>query len=250
MKDRIIFLPSDAAGSDNVGAFVRAGTDGDLISSTLIGSKEALDVNMVGGADSGIFAEDSIHVSGDNGQFVLAVQTAAQGALGADGDYVPFQVDPEGRLRVIADIDLIGDLVGDDVADSEDPLKVGSRSVFGAVLGGITTTGNKANLISDKYRRVRINDTAAVLVKAAAQNFDFSTEVELTPTAIEGRLKTFVQNLSTARDLYIGATGVLTTTGFQIRRGSTWEFPLGPEVNLFAIGVDATAIDVRTLELA
>lgn len=250
MKDRIIYLPSDATGSDNIGAFLKAGNDGDPITSTLIGSKEALDVNLVGGSDSGIFAEDSAHVSGDKGQFVLAVQTASQGGLGADGDYVPFQVDSQGRLRVLADIDLVGDLVGDDESDSEDPLKIGSRAVFGAPLAAISATGDKANVLSDQYRRMRVVEKADVAVAAAAQNVAYSAEVELTPTALAGRFKTYIQNLSTSRDLYIGATGVATTNGFQIRRGSTWEFPLGPEVNFFAIGVDATPIDVRTLELA
>lgn len=306
MKDRLIYVVGQAADSDNVGAFLRAGSDGDLISSTLIGGKEALDVNIVGGADSGIFAEDSAHVSGHNGQFVmgvrndanatltstdgdysplatdlagrlkvvanvtsnteyaedsahttgaignfvLAVRNDVQGSLaGTDGDYAPIQVDALGRVRTITDLDLSGDLVGDDDVDSEDPLKVGSRSVAGP-LAALSAAGDKANVISDLYRRVYTLDTANIALVSTQQNVDNVGEVELAATALAGRRKLFIQNLAVNRDIYIGATGVTTADGFQIRRGSTWEFAIGQNVNFFAIGVDATVADVRLLELA
>jgi hypothetical protein len=45
--DRLLFDPADADDSSNLGAFVRAGSDGDLISSTNVGGKEGLDVNVI-----------------------------------------------------------------------------------------------------------------------------------------------------------------------------------------------------------
>lgn len=46
------------------------------------------------------YIEDTAHVSGDTGDLILAVRNDVGGAMGADGDYVPIQVDAAGRLRV------------------------------------------------------------------------------------------------------------------------------------------------------
>lgn len=249
-KDRLLFDPADLTESDNIGAYVRAGSDGDKITSTLIGAKEALDVNLVGGSDSGIFAEDSAHNSGDLGQFVLAVQTASQGALGADGDYVPFQVDSNGRLRTITDLDLSGDLVGDDETDTEDPLKVGSRTYDQAsALQAVSAAGDKANLASDLYRRVFIND--APNINAACNTFSVGnvTEVAIPTTALAGRTRMIIQNAS-SNDIYVGPTGVLVSTGLRIVKGATLTLEIGESVALFALASSGAANDVRIFELA
>lgn len=44
--------------------------------------------------------EDTIHVSGDVGSFILAVRNDAGTALAADGDYIPVTTDATGALRV------------------------------------------------------------------------------------------------------------------------------------------------------
>jgi hypothetical protein len=48
-------------------------------------------------------AEDAAHTTGDVGVMALGVQKTAAAATAADGDYAPFQVDANGRLRTIAD---------------------------------------------------------------------------------------------------------------------------------------------------
>lgn len=48
-------------------------------------------------------AEDAAHSSGDVGVMALAVQKTTAAALGADGDYEPFEVNAEGRLYTIPD---------------------------------------------------------------------------------------------------------------------------------------------------
>jgi len=45
-------------------------------------------------------AEDAAHSSGDTGVMALGVRQDADAALGADGDYAPFQVDANGYLKV------------------------------------------------------------------------------------------------------------------------------------------------------
>src|SRR4051812_37002229 len=55
------------------------------------------------GDGAGLFAEDSAHVSGHRGVFVLGVRNDAGTSLcGTTGDYCPFQLDSTGQVRVVA----------------------------------------------------------------------------------------------------------------------------------------------------
>lgn len=91
---------------------------GQLITSTLVGGAQSLDVNITqsvlpaGAATettlasilselSGLsYAEDSAHVSGDMGLLGLAVRNDAGTSLvSADGDYSPLSLDSSGALR-------------------------------------------------------------------------------------------------------------------------------------------------------
>lgn len=61
---------------------------------------------------SGRYLEDSAHVSGDAGIFIMAVRNDADASLtSADGDYSPIAVDEFGRLKVLADLDVDFDYV-------------------------------------------------------------------------------------------------------------------------------------------
>lgn len=239
---------TNAANSSNVGAYVRS-DDGTFITHTTDGAIEALDVAIVGTANSGIYEEDSAHTTADRGQFILAVQTATQGGLADDGDYAPMQVDPEGRLRVLADFDLTGNLVGDDEADTEDPLKVGSHAYDQASAWGTVDAGDKANLASDLYRRVLINDAPNVGLANAATAVDDTIGGTNLMTALAGRTRAFIQNLG-PRALYVGATGVTTATGLKIDKNATWSLELGESIDIFGITDAGAALDVRHLQLA
>lgn len=245
--DRLLFDPSDTADSANVGAYVRAGTDGDLISSTNVGGKEGLDVNVINAAASS-YAEDSAHVSGDTGNFVLAVRADAQGSLvSADGDYAPLQVDSAGRLRTITDIDLVGDITADGAADNEDPLKVGSHAYDAASPLGAVDADDKANLASDLYRRIFINDAPNVGMAATAVTVA-DTETALPTTPLAGRMRIIVQNKG-SNSIFVGPTGVLSTTGLEINKAATLALELGEGVALFGITASGT-VATRVLEIA
>jgi hypothetical protein len=114
-KDKLIFDPANPLEGDNIGSYVRAGTDGDLISSTNVGGKEGLDVNVINTitiSDPANYAEDAAHASGDIGKFILAVRHDADTSMvDADGDYAPLQVDENGNLKVVADLDVNFDYV-------------------------------------------------------------------------------------------------------------------------------------------
>jgi hypothetical protein len=56
--------------------------------------------------------EDSPHTSGHKGQFILGVRHDADTSMvDADGDYAPLQLDANGNLKVIADLDVDFDYV-------------------------------------------------------------------------------------------------------------------------------------------
>jgi len=64
---------------------------------------------------SGRYLEDSAHVSGDAGIFVMGVRNDADAVLtSTDGDYTPFAVDSTGKLKVLADFDADFDYVYDE----------------------------------------------------------------------------------------------------------------------------------------
>lgn len=235
--ERLIFNPADANNSPNLGAYVRAGTDGDQISSTLVSGKEGLDVNIVNtsivvtatdldirdlthvsdsvkigdgtdflavnadgsinvvlisDANDGIFAEDSVHASGDNGQHILAVRNDSSGSLtSASGDYGSLQLDAAGRMWV-----------------------------------------NDAPNISSKA-------TAFVAGLLA---------LPLPAASLANRKRMQIQNKGNA-SIYIGDALVTTLTGLEISKGGTESVEIGPNNLMYAISGSA-AQDVRILEMA
>lgn len=244
-KDKLIFDPADLTDSDNVGAYLRAGSDGDLLTSTLVSGKEALDVNIAGVTGMGIYAEDDAHSSGDLGQQIFAVRNDVQGSLvDTDGDYAPLQVDSVGRLRVISDIDLVGDLVADGDADSEDPLKVGTRAV-----SSLTTVDadDKANMVSDLYRRLHVNDSANISALSSEVTVG-TTAVALPATALAGRKKLTIKNISN-NEIFIGGSGVVVGSGVPVAKGGSYSEEVGEGCVLYAIAGSAGNA-VRVLELA
>jgi len=249
--ERLLFDPSDADGSPNLGVYLRAGNDGDQLTSTLIGSKEALDVNLVGSSESGIYEEDSAHSDTDPGQFILAVANHTEGALHSDdGDYAALQVDDKGRLRIIGDLDLTGDLVGDDEVDTEDPLKVGSHAYDQESVWGSVSAGDKANLASDEYRRILINDAPNVGVLSSALSVtDTEVAVPAGASALAGRVRTFIQN-NGSDPIFVGGTGLSTATGLEIPKGATLSLEMGQAVPMYAIAPATKTVDARILQLA
>jgi len=70
----------------------------EILNKVLNSAETGLQVDIVSGAE---YAEDSAHTSADTGNFVLGVRNDTLAALGgADGDYVPFQMNASGALYV------------------------------------------------------------------------------------------------------------------------------------------------------
>lgn len=377
--DRMLFDPADAADSSNVGSYLRAGSDGDLISSTNVGGKEGVDTNIINaslvvtatdldirdlqfatdsvdvsgssnvavtdgggsltvdgavtvsatdldirdlsasqdnvaisdgvdtlavnadgsinvalGAGSGIFAEDAAHVSGANGQFVLAVRNdaAATSFTSADGDYSPIAVDEFGRVFVNAEFTSTADFVyaedsaansgdqlaavaavrqdslaasvstdgdygtlkinslgalwvapvgdvADDAVDSGNPIKMGSKALAGP-LSAVSASGDRADMISDMYRRLYINDAPNIAVQSTRVTVG-TTAVALPTTALGGRTRMIIQNISN-NPVWVGPSGVTTsgaTTGILVGKGNSLALEAGPNVTYYAIAAGA-----------
>lgn len=192
-------------------------------------------------ANASQYAEDSAHTSGDLGDFVLSVrQDTLASSTSADGDYAAFKVNSRGALYTQP----VGN-VADDAADSENPIKVGSRAESG-VLSAVSD-GDRADLLSDSYRRVYINSGANISVLASAVTIT-TTATAVPGTALTGRRVISVQNKG-SKPIFLGDAAVTASTGTEISVGGSWEGEAGDDIALFAITASSTS-NVRILELA
>jgi hypothetical protein len=111
---------------------------------------------------SGRYLEDSAHISGDAGIFVMAVRNDSEGSLvNADGDYAPLQVDASGRLRVVADLEVTNshEKAEDSVHSDTD---IGSYVL--AVRADTRPTNSNVSADGD-YASFFINDSGELYVK-------------------------------------------------------------------------------------
>lgn len=237
-KDKLIYDATTPADGDSVAAFLRTGT------AALTSTGTALDVNIA--SSSGLGIEDSAHASGDLGQQVLAVRNDAGTTLaGTDGDYAPLSLDASGRLWTRG---MDEGTVADDAADSGNPLKIGTRAVSGA-LAAISATGDRADSISDLYRRLWVNTAPNVGGSNAAVSVDTTAGgVALFASPLAGRRLVEVQNLGN-KAIFVGFGTVTSDNGTRIAAGATMHQELGPDLALKAIAESGTQ-DVRVLQLA
>lgn len=239
-KDRLIFDAADIEDSDKIGAYL-VGATGLVVTSTTIGGKEAIDVNVVAGPDDAVYAEDSAATDGENLVAVAAVrQDTLSSSVGTDGDHAWLKLNNRGALWTAP----VGS-VADDAADTENPVKVGSRAASGAL--GAVSNNDRADLISDLYRRVYINDSPNIGSACGAVTVG-ATEVALPTSALAGRRRMMVQNVSN-NDVYVGPTGVSTANGLRLAKGATLSLEIGQSVNLFAVAGTA-GNELRVFELA
>ena len=174
---------------------------------------------------------------------VIRSDVPAHAAGVDDGDYTSLLVDDSGRLWTNAAIS--GD-VADDAADSGNPLKTGTRSVTGA-LSQISANNDRADMISDPFRRQYVNDTANISAASSVQAItDSATAIG---TSLAGRRLLRLQNTG-GNEIYIGATGVTDADGQVLRRRTNTEIEVGPDVALFAVCETGEASELRVLEIA
>jgi hypothetical protein len=192
-----------------------------------------------------VYDEDSAHSDTDPGAHMLAVrQDTLASSVSADGDYASLKLNSRGGLWSVP----VGSVDDDDV-DSEYPVKVGSRSEWG-LLPALSADGDRADLISDKYRRAYANTGSNIAANNQAVVVDDEAAVLLAAgSQLDGRRTYMVQNLGN-RPIYIGKdVNVTTANGLRVAAGATLSVELGQDVALYAISTN-DGQDVRLFELA
>lgn len=204
------------------------------------------------------YAEDTLHTTGDEGSFVLAVQQNTLAASAGDGDYAAFKVNSKGELYT-HDTDANTSLTAiaaayhaeDSVHTSGDsgvmPLAV--RNDAGSALAA---DGDYIPLTTDNLGRLRVAGSftpASPNTAIASAAFTVgTTEVALPTTALSGREEVIIQNRG-PQPIYIGPTGVTTSTGLEIGKRSNVTLALGPSVDVYGISTVA-GNNVRVFEIS
>lgn len=164
------------------------------------------------------YADGIAWTAGNFGAEALAVRKDANGAFTgvADGDYSPLQLSANGLLKIG-----VFDSAGDQLAINAD----------GSFNAQFTESGYASWLVSNET----VDTTAG--------------GVQLVATALTGRLRIEIQNLGT-QDIYIAeATGVTTSSGLKIPKGSSYEQALDAGAEIWAITGSGSS-DVRVAEYA
>jgi len=241
-------------GSISDGASIAAylvDSSGTLLTSTLVGADQSLDVNITqsvlptGAATEttlasvlseiqGLtYAEDTAHSSGDIGVMGLAVRNDAGTSLvSADGDYSPLSVDANGALRVVGSITV--NEAGDYAEDS------GHTSGDIGYFNLAVRNDNQATTVTSAnadYSQFSVDDRGAMYVKdiAAKSNLQQimtvgTTAVALPASPLSGRSSMFIQMLSSGQ-LYLGSATVTnsgSTRGIQLGNGGYVNVDVGP----------------------
>lgn len=190
-----------------------------------------------------IYVEDAASAGGEKGLVMLGVrQDAAGSPVSADGDFHPFLFNNDGELKVAADLT---SSVEDDDVNSGNPVLIGSVA-YAATLSALSATGDRGNLASDVYRRIHVNDSANIAASSAVTSI--ADTATLVATALAGRKKMTIQNLSSS-DIYLGGSGVTTSNGLLLKKGDSYTEAIGAGCALYGIVASGTA-NVRVLQLA
>jgi hypothetical protein len=267
-KTILNFDSADLAKSDQVGAHLFSqGTE-------LTNTGGALDVNITNGLtvnidgiyDSGTNATpDSVGLVGNTraatpaiaGQVErMTVGVPADGLVNANihgldtnGLMYGFNGTTWDRIKATSgamDVNIGAAFVADDAVDAGGSLKVGSRALSGA-LAAISASGDRADLVSDMYRRLRVNNSAQIggaITKPAVVD-NASVQV----TRLAGSTRVLIQNLSN-KEIALGfVTGVTMATGIVIEKNGFFNEELGEAVPLYIIGQTGITADVRVLQV-
>lgn len=142
----------------------------------------------------------------------------------------------------------INELVADDAVDANGSLKIGSRAL--STLGAVSASGDRADLISDLYRRIYVNDSPNIGSKASAHTAIDDTPSQIDGTPLAGRRRVLIQNLSD-KSIYLGHDNAVTVaTGIEIPKKGDFEFPCGANIPLWLVASATITADVRLFELA
>ena len=255
--DQLVFDTANPDDGANVGSYVRAGDDGTQIGhvgdalKVDIGSVTDLDIRDLDATQDNVAISDgtdtlAVNADGSINSVVTATDLDIRDlsdstdsvAIGDGTDTLAIEAD--GSINVN-----FSSAVADDEADTENGLKGAHRAKDG-LLTAVSANNDKADQISDMYRRQYVNSSPNVGMQTSTSTVG-TTQVELAASPLAGRTRILVQNNGT-RAIYVGPTGVTTANGIRIPRRSSMELPWGEDIDLFAISA-AAGQDVRVMEV-
>lgn len=233
-KFKIDYDASNPSEHDKIGSYL-LDSAGSLITSTLIGSDQALDVNLAGLTA----VEDAVAGDAFDGLPIFAVrQDTLSSLVDADGDFASLKVDSLGRLWTNTDI--TPDVADDDVS-SGNPLYVGGLSHDGsAALTALSAGGDRSALLMDLYRRVFTNDACNIGWSVTAETVSNISGELVSGGALAGRKKVIIQNQSNGSIWIKNTTAVADNTSIEIPKYSSMEFEWGEALPIHAIGASAS----------
>ena len=274
-KDKLIYDSTTPADGDSVAAFIRTGS-GALTSTGAAGALDvnitnalALNVNLDGDYDGvtnllpdsvGTLVHDRAAAPAVSDQNKRTTGAAASSdavvAANAHGSDVNafgmiFNGTTWDRIRGTSGSVNVAPLgnVADDAVDSGNPVKVGTRAVSGA-LAAVSATGDRADSISDLFRRQWVNTSANIAGSNAAVSIDTTAGgTTLVASVLAGRRKLQIQNLG-RKAIFYGFGTVTAVNGTRIAAGATQTLEdFGPDLIPKAISESGTQ-DVRVLQIA
>jgi hypothetical protein len=221
--NRLVFDVTDAdtrTASANTGAWVRAGTDGDLIGSQTVAASEWLQ------AASALF----------DGAGTALTSTLLSGKQSLDVNVA------NASIAVTAT-----NLDVRDLLHTQDSVRLGDGTSFYTSTTVGPDIGLDVNIIN-----AAITTSDAALANTAvsheANSIGFAAEEDLVTAPLAARKYLFTYNNGN-KPVYLGTTGVTTATGFPMAPGVGLEFRIGAAIDLQAISL-TSAQDVRNLQFS
>ena len=183
----------------------------EILNKVLNSAETGLQVDIVAGAE---YAEDSAHTSADTGNFILGVRNDTLAALGgADGDYVPFQMNASGALYVevaslpasTSTIEVVGD-AAENAAVAGNPVLVGGRyDSSGRTLGD----GDVGAVALDADGAVHIADGGNAITVDGTVTANLGTTDNAVLDAIAASLALLDNSIASGNELQVDVVAAL-----------------------------------------
>lgn len=223
--ERLIFQPSDLASSPTIGSYLIDGS-GNLLTSTLVSGKQALDVNIASpiplSVDLNGIYDVGTNPTPDNAGMILFTRAASIGL--AQQVELP--------------------TAGSPTADAVVAANVKAADVNGFLMGYNGTTWDR---LKSKNGKLQVSEVPSASVLATAVVVGV-TAVALPSTPLANRSRLQIQNKGN-KSIFVGSSAVLTSSGIEVAPGATESLECTDGVLVYAISGTAGQ-DVRVLELA
>lgn len=263
---QLVFDVTDAgtiADSDSVGAFVRAGTDGDLIGSQNVNSQDWLNVASILYDDAGAAINDANPLPVD---LVSPLEVNTQ----IDGDYdVSTNSDPDSAGMILHDRGASPDATSQNQrptaanpdADDLDPANIHAMDVnaFGMAWDGTAwdrLTASNTDGALDVHiagsEDLNVNDAAladTAIANAATTLTTAGTAQSVVGSALADRKYLWIHNEDNRR-IFLGGSGVTESNGFPLTQKAAIMLRAGASVDVQFVGPSGQTPEIRVLELS